>query len=916
MQTPASVPTGVPDIATLRQRYREDKAALMAELGVESASARGMRRALRQLARLTDQTLRTLWTLAGFKTTYALLAVGGYGRGELFPYSDVDVLVLMPDGMRPEEDAILKQRLEIFIGACWDVGLEIGSAVRTTEDCLAEAAKDVTVQTSLLECRLIRGSKPLFERLVRRLEEAMDPKAFFVAKTLEMRQRHNKFENTPYALEPNIKESPGGLRDLQIILWVAKAAGYGRSWDELARKGLATPLEARQIKTNEALLSLIRARLHLLARRREDRLVFDLQTAVAESFGFKAHIPPVMVSTGDGHSHAQTPRTAKGLRRASELLMRRYYWAAKAVTQLNEILLLNIQERLNNESRANDRLRPINERFFEKGGTLEVASDDLYERQPHAILETFLLYQTTVGIKGLSARTLRALYNARPVMNAAFRADPVNRATFLQILQQPEGITHAMRLMNQTSVLGRYLWVFRHIVGQMQHDLFHVYTVDQHILMVLRNVRRFFIADHSHEYPFCSQLAAGWEKPWILYIAALFHDIAKGRGGDHSELGAQDARVFCRQHGIAREDSRLIEFLVTHHLAMSQVAQKEDLSDPDVINAFAKRVGNERYLTALYLLTVADIRGTSPKVWNNWKGKLLEDLFRYTLRALGGRAPDPGAIVEARKREALTLLALHALPHQAHQALWERLEVSYFMRHQADEIAWHTRVLTRALAQHSARSRAAKATPAAPDSDPTAPPPERAIVRARISPETDGLQVLVYAPDQPDLFARICGYFDESDFSILDARIHTTRDGHAMDNFQVVAPTLSDHYRELTGMVENELALVIDQRGALPPPSKGRLSRRVKSFPITPRVDLRPDDKAQRWLLSVSASDRTGLLYSIARVLAEHHASVELAKVTTLGERVEDTFLISGPQLQVNKRQIEIETELLKVLEG
>jgi [protein-PII] uridylyltransferase len=916
MSNPAPIPAGIPDIATLRQRYRDDKAALMAELGIESASARGMRSALRQLARLTDQTLRTLWVQAGFKTTYALLAVGGYGRGELFPYSDVDVLVLMPDGMRPEEDAALKQRLEVFIGACWDVGLEIGSAVRTTEDCLAEAAKDVTVQTSLLECRLIRGNKALFDRLVERLEAAMDPKAFFVAKTLEMRQRHHKFENTPYALEPNIKESPGGLRDLQIILWVAKAAGLGRSWDELARKGLATPLEARQIKANEALLSLIRARLHLLARRREDRLVFDLQTAVAESFGFKAHTPPTEVSSGEGPNHARTPRTAKGLRRASELLMRRYYWAAKAVTQLNDILLLNIQERLSNESPTQHQLRPINERFFEKGGTLEVASDDLYEREPHAILETFLLYQTTVGIKGLSARTLRALYNARPVMNAAFRADPVNRATFLQILQQPEGITHAMRLMNQTSVLGRYLWVFRHIVGQMQHDLFHVYTVDQHILMVLRNMRRFFIADHSHEYPFCSQLAAGWDKPWILYIAALFHDIAKGRGGDHSELGAHDARVFCRQHGIAREDSRLIEFLVTHHLAMSHIAQKADLSDPDVINAFAKRVGNERYLTALYLLTVADIRGTSPKVWNNWKGKLLEDLYRYTLSALGGRAPDPDAVVEARKREALTLLALHALPHQAHKALWDRLEVSYFMRHQADEIAWHTRVLTRAMAQHAARSRAAIATPAAPDNEPTAPPAERAIVRARISPEADGLQVLVYAPDQPDLFARICGYFDESDFSILDARIHTTRDGHAMDTFQIVAPTLSDHYRALTDMVENELALVINQRGPLPPPSKGRQSRRVKSFPVTPRVDLRPDDKAQRWLLSVSASDRAGLLYSIARVLAAHDASVELAKVITLGERVEDTFLISGPQLQVNRRQIEIETELLKVLEG
>ncbi|RZL05356.1 MAG: HD domain-containing protein, partial [Rubrivivax sp.] len=377
---------------------------------------------------------------------------------------------------------------------------------------------------------------------------AMDPKAFFVAKTLEMRQRHTKFENTPYSLEPNCKESPGGLRDLQIILWVSKAAGLGRSWDELARKGLATPLEARQIKANEALLSLIRARLHLLANRREDRLVFDLQTAVAESFGFKAQVPAVITPGSPGEPHPVP--TTRGTRRASEALMKRYYWAAKAVTQLNQILLLNIQERLRSDVAGVDRLRPLNERFFDKAGMLEVASDNLYFQEPHAILETFHIYQTTVGIKGLSARTLRALYNARPVMNARFRADPVNRALFLKILQEPEGITHAIRLMNQTSVLGRYLWVFRHIVGQMQHDLFHVYTVDQHILMVLRNVRRFFIAEHSHEYPFCSQLAAGWDKPWIFYIAAIFHDIAKGRGGDHSELGARDVRIFCRQHGI------------------------------------------------------------------------------------------------------------------------------------------------------------------------------------------------------------------------------------------------------------------------------------------------------------------------------------------------------------------------------
>jgi [protein-PII] uridylyltransferase len=904
-------PTLDAGVGVLRQRFKDDKAALMQRLADQGASTRGIRRALTQLSRLTDQVLRELWQRAGFKVTYSLLAVGGYGRGELFPYSDVDVLVLMPDGMKPEEDEPLKERLETFIGWCWDVGLEIGSSVRTTEECLAEAAKDVTVQTSLLEARLLRGNKPQFNRLVNELALAMDPKAFFVAKTLEMRQRHNKFDNTPYALEPNCKESPGGLRDLQVILWISKAAGLGNSWDDLARKGLATPLEARQIKANEALLSQIRARLHLEAKRREDRLVFDLQTAVAESFGYRAHTPPMEVPSGDGPNHAPTPSTAKGTRRASEVLMKRYYWAAKAVGQLNQILLMNIEERLADDEMVIDRRRPLNERFFDKSGMLEVAHDDLYIQQPHAILETFLIYQTTVGIKGLSARTLRALFNARPVMNAAFRADPANRAMFLRMLKEPEGLNHALRLMNQTSVLGRYLWIFRAIVGQMQHDLFHVYTVDQHILMVLRNMRRFFIADHSHEYPFCSQLAAGWDKPWQLYIAALFHDIAKGRGGDHSELGAQEVRVFCRQHGIAKEDSQLIEFLVSEHLTMSRIAQKQDLSDPEVITAFAQRVGTERRLTALYLLTVADIRGTSPKVWNGWKGKLLEDLYRYTLRTLGGHAPDPGAEIEARKREALAIMALHAMPYNAHQALWDTLDVGYFMRHQADEIAWHTRTLSRQIAQNGTVRAAAAQRPPMEGRQAKADP---CIVKARLSPGGEGLQVLVYALDQSDLFARICGYFDESDFSILDARVHTTRNGHALDSFQIVAPNLAEHYRELTTMVELRLAQTIDARGPLPPPTMGRVSRRVKSFPVTPRVDLKPDEKAQRWLLSISASDRNGLLYCISRVLARYEASVELAKVTTLGERVEDTFLISGPQLQVNKLQIEIETELLKVL--
>jgi [protein-PII] uridylyltransferase len=859
------------EIQALRATYRSNKASVLTSMAATEASTRGIHTSLRKLSSFTDELLQALWSRAALPQNYALVAVGGYGRAQLFPYSDVDVLLLLPNDAALVTGSPLNAQIEAFIGSCWDAGLEIGSSVRTVAECIAESAADVTVQTSLLESRLICGDSSLFAQFKQQYQAQMDPQAFLVAKTLEMRQRHTKYENTPYSLEPNCKESPGGLRDLQLILWVAKAAGLGNSWKELAASGMATAFEVRQIERNEAVLCLIRARLHAAAGRHEDRLVFDLQTAVAESFGYRSQAP-------DG---SRLPM------RASETLMRRYYWAAKAVSQLCQILLLNIEERLNPSTHEP---RPLNERFFEKAGLIEVASDDLYERDPHAILETFLLYQTTVGLKNLSARTLRALYNARGVMDAAFRRDPVNRQTFMRILQEPAGITHAMRLMNQTSVLGRYLWVFRGIVGQMQHDLFHVYTVDQHILMVLRNMRRFFMAEHAHEYPFCSQLAGGWDKPWILYIAALFHDIGKGRGGDHSQIGAQEVRRFCRQHGVTAEDSKLIEFLVSEHLTMSRIAQKQDLSDPDVIAAFAKRVHNERYLTALYLLTVADIRGTSPKVWNAWKGKLLEDLYRATLRTLGGRAPDAAAEIEARKREALVQLALSALPFEAHKALWATLDVSYFMRHEAADIAWHTRHLSRHVGT------------------------TKTIVRARQSLAGEGLQVLVYAPDQADLFARICGYFDRAGFSILDARVHTANNQYALDSFQVVASSQAGHYRELTHMVESDLVRTIEAGGPLPEPARKRVSRRVKSFPIAPRVSLQPDEKAQRWLLGISASDRAGLLYLVARILAQHQLSVQLAKVSTLGERVEDTFLLQGSELQNNARQIQIETELLQAL--
>ena len=834
------------------------------------------RQLLRELSRLADQTLAHLWERSGLAALAqcCLVAVGGYGRGELFPYSDVDVLVLLPNSANPQTDAALQAKIESFIGMCWDAGLEIGASVRRLDECMAEAKKDITVQTALLESRCLWPSSAaspqalLYMAFKDSYLAAIDPKAFATAKLLEMAQRHNKFDNTPYSLEPNCKESPGGLRDLQVILWLTKATGLGATWDELAANGLATPFEAKQLRRNEAVLSKVRTRLHIVAKRREDRLVFDLQTQVALSMGFGF----------------------ESSRKNSEALMHDYYWAAKAVVQLNQILLLNINERLNPCS-----IQPIQltDDFFARNGLLDIASDDLYQRKPETILQTFLVFQMTAGVNGLSARCLRALYNARSQMNAAFRRDPANRTTFLAIMQTDEGLTHTMRLLNQTSVLGRYLWVFRRIVGQMQHDLFHVYTVDQHILMVLRNVRRFFIADHAHEYPFCSQLAGGWDKPWILYLAALFHDIAKGRGGDHSELGVAEADLFCKQHGVVPLDAKLIAFLVKEHLTMSQIAQKQDLSDPDVIAAFAKRVGSERYLTALYLLTVADIRGTSPKVWNAWKAKLLEDLYRYTTQALGGRAPDATSLVEGTQRKACEALAGYDLQASSAQALWKTLDVSYFMRQAASDVAWHTSLLV-------------------PHVGSSAP-----IVRARLSPIGEGLQVLIYTPDIPDLFARICGYFERHNFSIWDAKIHTTNSGHALDSFQITAVGQDAHQNnQLILQIETELTLNLTTLAPLTNAPKARQSRRVKSFPIQPQVELHPDEKGQRWILSLAASDRVGLLYAIARVLAQHEVNLQLAKITTLGERVEDSFVGSGEVFQSPKGILSLETDLLAAVQN
>jgi [protein-PII] uridylyltransferase len=830
-------------------------------------------RLTKQLSKLSDTLLMSLWKSCDLNSDAALVAVGGFGRGALFPYSDIDILILLPADKQYFEE-VLAGKIENFVAQCWDTGLEIGSSVRTLAECASEAEQDITVRTSLLESRLICGKKSLFKEFEATYEKTLDPKTFFQAKLAEQIQRHYKYQDTPYSLEPNCKESPGGLRDLQVITWVSKAAHLGGTFKDLNLAGLVTQRELTELNRNQRFLETLRANLHLLAKRRQDVLVFDLQAPLAAVMGIKQD----------------------SSRLASEAIMRRYYWAAKAVSQLNDVLLQNIEALLFPQESKTTHAIPGegNECFIERQGVLDITNPQLFQKHPEQILRTFLVFAQTTNVKSLSATIFRALYNARQKMDSQWRTDPVNRALFIKILKEPEGVSRAFQLMNRSSVLGRYLPAFRKIVGQMQHDLFHVYTVDQHILMVLRNIRRFMVVEHTHEFPFCSSLIAHFEKPWLLVIAALFHDIAKGRGGDHSELGKADMRKFAKDHGLDKVDTELLIWLVAEHLHMSQVAQKQDITDPEVVQSFANKVGDERHLTALYLLTVADVRGTSPKVWNAWKGKLLEDLYRVTLRVLGGAKPDASSELAQHQEESRAMLRLYGIEDVAYQNLWKQLDVAFFLRQDAADIAWLTRHLFNKI-----------------DSD-------TPVVRARLSPVGEGLQIAVYIKDQEDLFARICAYFERHGFSIWDARIHTTRHGYALDTFQISGSNLVDEggsYRDLIQLVEYELTAALQHNDLLPSPSMGRLSRQSRTFPIQPRVHMTPDERGHYYALSLSASDRTGLLYAISRVLAKHQVSLHTARINTLGERVEDVFLLDAANLSKNpKLQILLETDLLEAL--
>jgi [protein-PII] uridylyltransferase len=798
-------------------------------------------------ATLIDKALIGLWRDHVEDTGAALVAVGGYGRGELHPSSDVDVMLLLPD----EIPAGGEDSLSAFVAALWDIGLEIGHSVRTIAQCREEAEADLTVATTLMEARLLAGPESLFSEMQETISPArMWPSdRFFKEKRKEQIVRHHRYHDTAYNLEPNVKGSPGGLRDIQMIGWVAKRHFGAATLAELVDHNFLTPGQLRRLEDGQTFLWRIRFALHILTGRREDRLLFDHQKNLAEMLGYEDAAYTLAV----------------------EQLMQRYYRTVMELSRLNEMLLQLFEEAILMDPDAPAEM--LNDRFQVKNGFLQTVSDQVFRDDPSALLELFLLLQRNREIRGVSALTVGLIKRNLHLIDDEFRQNPRNHRLFLEILRAPEGVTHQLRRMNLYGVLGLYIPAFGRIVGRMQYDLFHAYTVDEHTLFVVSNLRRFALTRFNEEFPQCSEIMQGLEQPEIAYLGGLFHDIAKGRGGDHSELGAVDAEAFCLEHGLSKYEAGIVAWLVRHHLALSMTAQKKDIHDPDVINEFATFVGDPLHLDYLYVLTVADVRGTDPKLWNSWKAQLFNDLYLLTRRALRRGLENPidrELLLNEKQEKARAILIQRGIADRRIDEVWALLNDNYFIKHRVKEITWHTEWLA--------------------DSD-----TESAIglVDVRRRKTGDGIEAVLYTPKEDRTFAHATAVLDELGMTIIDARIVSLDKHHSIVTLV---------FMEQDSRVESDEARINKVRRSLTriltAPSDKVLSvtrtvpRQARMFTTKTTVDFGRSTANDQTVLELRAADRPGLLSTIGQVFIEQGIDIEAAKIVTIGERAEDVFYV------------------------
>ena len=804
---------------------------------------------VRDRAKLVDMALRAAWVnhAGKFAGDLALVAVGGYGRGELHPSSDIDIMVLLPKS----DSADWQPDIERFLTFLWDIGLEVGHSVRSIDDCQRESLADISVATTLFEARLLFGPEPLFAGMRRALapDRLWSSQDFFEAKCKEQTERHHRYFDTAYNLEPNVKSSPGGLRDIQTIGWVAKRHFGTDTLDELVAHGFLTREELRKLQAGQSFLWKVRFGLHVLTGRREDRLLFDYQIKLAKLFGYED----------------------ASFTLAVEQLMQKYYRTVMDVSLLNEMLLQLFREAILTQSAAPVAL---NARFQVRNDYLEVTHSEVFARAPSALLELFVLLQQHPELRGVRAETIRLIGTHVWLIDEEFRQNPRHHRLFIEILCAPVGVTHELRRMNLYGVLGRYIPSFGRVVGRMQYDLFHAYTVDAHTLFVVSNLRRLAMPKFNDEFPALSQIMQSLPRQEIAYLAALFHDIAKGRGGDHSELGAVDAEAFCLEQGLGRYEARLVAWLVRNHLILSITSQKKDISDPDIIQEFARRVGDQVHLDYLYVLTVADVRGTNPKLWNSWKARLFEEFYERTKRALrrGLETPiDQDELIRETQNQALSIMSETVAAARA-LGVWTQWTEAYFLRYTAEEIAWHTALL---------------ATRKADDDSP--------LVAIRQLTDRGGTAVLTYTPRRLRSFARTTGVLDQMGLNVVDARLITSANGFSLETYEVLednGAVIADSVR--VREIERGLWNALKQVEDAPPAVTRRAPRQVRMFWTPTQVNFSVDNRNERTILELIAADRPGLLSEVGKVFRAERVAINGAKIMTVGERAEDVFYITG----------------------
>lgn len=833
--------------------------AAQAELIERFKEGRDIRLLVREWANAIDDVLRQAWVNLGLDqfNDLALLAVGGYGRAELHPASDVDVLILHDGAELPTgaEEAVSQ-----FITHLWDLGLDIGSSVRSLSDCVRLATEDITIATNIMESRTLVGD----ERLRRDMQRLTGPdrlwpgKAFFIAKRDEQIARHAKHNNTEYNLEPDLKNAPGGLRDIQTIGWVAKRHFGADTLRDLVAHGFITEAEFVELDECQCVLWRIRFALYIVSGRSDTRVLFDYQRRMAELFGY-----------GDSQAN-----------RGVEQLMQGYYRAAMRISMLNEMLLRYFDEAILGEDESAP-VVTLNSRFQLRNGIIEVTSEDVFKRYPSALLEIFVLLGDHPEVTEVRASTIRLIMQHAVLIDENFRNDIRNKSLFMELLRCRTALFSSLRRMKRYGILGRYIPAFGAIIGKMQYDLFHIYTVDAHTLLVLKNMRRFRYPEVEDRFPVVAKVAKNLPKIELLYIAGLFHDIAKGRGGDHSELGAVDAHDFCIEHGLGKWDANLVAWLTQQHLVMSVTAQKKDVSDPDVINEFAKKVGDIVHLDYLYALTVADICATNPTLWNSWRASLLRQLYTQTKRALRRGLVNPidkqEWIIENRA-SALELLEDQQIGSSEAEGVWDSLGDDYFLRESAKDIAWHTTALLR----HG------------PDAGPLV------LVRENHSEPYDGAtQIFVYTRDLPNLFAATVAALDQLHLTVMDARIITSNNGFSLDTY-IVLDENGDRIADSSRLahIGNELRQSLARPDQFPVLVQRRLPRQLKHFDVRTQVNLSNDLVHQRTVVEVITLDRPGLLARVGRIFMEHGVNLQNARIATLGERAEDVFFLTDAAQQ------------------